>query len=349
MNQPLQQSLTALPILNLSQFDQSSTQADFLQRLAHIAKDIGFFYLTGHGISAEKISEIQRITRQFFSLPQEQKDEIAMIHSPHFRGYSRVNAEVTRLQPDFREQIDIGFELAALEPETGPTWRRLQGPNQWPSNWPEFQRVVTAWQRDLRQVAIKLLKTLLLSLGQQDTALDQLITGSPHELLKLIHYPPIDQMNHQGVGPHKDSNILTLLLQDQIGGLQVLSQGKWIEVPFVEHAFVVNIGEVLELATNGYLIANQHRVISPTNADRYSVAYFLSPNLFAGEIPLLNLADNLKALAQGPETDPLNPLLRNVGENCIKGRLRSHLDVTEKYYPAQFKQLQQSTTISSKS
>lgn len=332
--------LQQLPILDLSLLQQQSTRAGFIQQLQQTAREIGFFYLVGHGISSARIQQMQQLSRQFFALPQAEKDQIAMIHSRHFRGYSRPNAENTRNQPDFREQIDIGPELPALQGDNLPLWANMQGPNQWPAHWPEFQEKVTAWQQDLRQVAIRLLQAFMLALGQQPDVLQHLVEGAANELLKLIHYPVADVAQNQGVGPHKDSNILTLLLQDQVGGLQVWSAGAWLDVPYVEDSFIVNIGEILELATNGYLVANPHRVISPTHQDRYSVAYFISPNLFAGEIPVLNLPPELQALAQGPQSDPLNPLLGNAGENSMKSRLRSHLDVTAKYYPEQLQLLQ---------
>jgi isopenicillin N synthase-like dioxygenase len=336
--------INSLPILNLELFKQESTKAQFLKDLQSIAKEIGFFYLVGHGISKQRIEEIQNISKQFFSLNQNKKDELAMVNSPHFRGYSQPNAENTRNVPDFREQIDIGPELEALAVnEDTPLWALMQGPNQWPTEWPEFQEITTAWINDLRKIAIELLHAFMLALGQKEDALDRLISGSPNELLKLIHYPKIDESYHQGVGAHKDSNILTLLLQDQIGGLQVLSGEHWVNIPYVEDAFIINIGEILELATNGYLVANVHRVHSPTLQDRYSVAYFISPNLFSGEIPILELAPELQKLAKGPTSDPLNTILKNAGQNSIKSRLRSHLDVTQKFYPKQYAEIQNNT------
>ena len=333
-------NLQSLPILNLERFKDHHTRPEFLKELQKIAKDIGFFYLVGHGISSERIHEIQQITREFFELDQVKKDQIAMINSPHFRGYSQPNAENTRNVPDYREQIDIGPELEALPfNDEIPLWGRMQGPNQWPEDWSEFKDVTSAWLRDLRQVAIDLLHAFMLALGQKEDALDQLIIGSENELLKLIHYPKVEKKYHQGVGAHKDSNILTLLLQDEIGGLQVLSGEQWIDIPFVKDAFIINIGEILELATNGYLVANVHRVFSPVQQDRYSVAYFISPNLFSGEVPILDLAPEFKKLAKGPASDSHNPILRNAGQNSIKSRLRSHLDVTEKFYPEQYAEL----------
>ncbi|WP_269913597.1 isopenicillin N synthase family dioxygenase [Acinetobacter sp. HY1485] len=323
--------MSTVPILDLSAFDDLKKQPEFLAHLKHTARHIGFFYLTGHGISAQRFEEIQRVSKAFFAQDQAEKDRILIDHSPHFRGYTRLNTEITRNHPDFREQIDLGPELP-VNTEQYPLWKRLQGPNQWPAV-PQFRSIVEAWQKDLRVIAIKLLHAFLLALDLPKNALDRFVTGTPNESLKIIHYPN-NQQHTQGVGAHKDTDILTLLLQDRVGGLQVKHQNEWIDVPFVENAFVVNIGEILELATNGYLVANVHQVVSPKKqTDRYSIAYFLAPTLDAGEVPILKLAPHLQALAQGPQSDPLNPLLKNVGENGMKSRLRSHLAVTQRFYP----------------
>lgn len=335
--------ISNLPVLDFQLFKNSETRQEFLQKLQHSARNIGFFYLTGHGISQERINEIESISRQFFAQDQALKDAIAMGQSQHFRGYSRVNEETTRQKPDFREQIDIGADLEAVEfDQDTPLWLKLQGPNQWPHDWPEFKVTVTAWQNDLREIAVQLLHAFMLALGLPKNSLDAFVDGSPNELLKLIHYPSSEHNagNNQGVGAHKDSAILTLLLQDKVGGLQVLGPQGWIDAPYVENAFIVNIGEVLELATNGYLVANMHQVISPNaQQDRYSVAYFITPNLYAGEVPILELPTELQKLATGPQSDPLNPLLKNAGENTMKGRLRSHLHVTKKFYPEEFQRI----------
>nr|WP_174505327.1 isopenicillin N synthase family oxygenase [Acinetobacter sp. Marseille-Q1620] len=338
-----QKSGFQLPIIDLAQFRKEKSQQVFLKKLQDTAREIGFFYLAGHGISKTRIAEIEQLSRQFFALEQSKKDALSMHYSPHFRGYTKLNEELTRNQPDFREQIDIGADLQPVEfNESTPLWLRLQGPNLWPENWEAFRQITTAWQKDLRAVAIELLHALMLALEQPQDALDLFVNGIPNELLKLIHYPVVAGKNasRQGVGAHKDSGILTLLLQDRIGGLQVLHQDQWIDIPYVEDAFIINIGEILELATNGYLVANTHRVISPDRGiDRYSIAYFITPNLYAGEIPILALPEHLQKLASGPESDPLNPLLRNAGENTIKSRLRSHLAVTEKFYPDQYAEI----------
>ncbi len=111
-----------------------------------------------------------------------------------------------------------------------------------------------------------------------------------------------------------------------------MEEGQWIDAVPREGTFVVNIGELLELASNGYLRATVHRVETPpAGIDRLSIAFFLGARLDA-VVPLYPLSAALAAEARGPASDPHNPLFRDVGLNYLKGRLRSHPDVAERYY-----------------
>lgn len=336
-------STLSLPVIDLSELGDSTHYSDAHARLARIARDTGFFYLVGHGIAPEKIARLWELTRAFFALPAQDKVPIAIRNTRHFRGYSGVGEEITRLKPDLREQIDFGEELppVPIGPDT-PAWWGLQGPNQWPEALPELKPAVTDWMESLQKVATRLLRAFLVSLGQSPDALDALVAEPRNNRMKVIHYPgQAEGVSNQGVGAHKDGGLLTLLLQDNVGGLQVQTQDGWVDAPPVDGAFVINIGEMLELATNGYLRANVHRVVSPrAGVSRYSIAYFYSPSLHASEIPLLKLPRKLAEQARGPESDPLNPLFRHIGTNALKGRIRSHLDVAERFYPEQFAELQ---------
>ena len=335
-------SLDSLPVIDLSEADDPARRDAFHARLARIARDIGFFYLEGHGIPSERIRRLEDVTREFFRLSPEAKQKIAIANTRHFRGYTGVGGELTRQRPDLREQLDYGEELPPVEPTPDtPLWWGLQGPNQWPAELPEFRDEVLAWMDTTRAVAKKLLSAFLVALEQPADALDSVIGEPCNNRLKIVHYPGQPQgQSDQGVGAHKDGGLLTLLLQDDIGGLQVLGPNGWLDVPPRKDAFVINIGEMLELATNGYLRANQHRVTSPApGVSRYSIPYFFAPSLHAREIPLLNLPEHLTKLARGPESDPMNPLFSDIGVNALKGRVRSHLDVAERFYPEQFAQL----------
>lgn len=324
-----------LPVLDLARYTSSAERDAFLADLRHAARDIGFFYLINHGVDDALQNAVQREARRFFALTESQKEQVAMIHSPHFRGYNRAASEITRGQPDWREQFDIGAERPALLlSDSDPRWRRLQGPNLWPEALPTLKPALLDWQRAMTSMALRLLRAFAEALQLPADAFDALYGSKPNEHIKLIRYPGQHAaQSAQGVGAHKDSGFLSFLLQDEQKGLQVeVAPDRWIDAAPRAGSFVVNIGELLELATNGYLRATVHRVVSPpANRERLSIAFFLGAQLEAN-VPLYTLPPHLAQEARGPESDPLNPLLRDVGWNYLKGRLRSHPDVAERYY-----------------
>lgn len=326
---------TTLPILDLARYFNPAERDAFLDQLRTSARDIGFFYLINHGVNDELQRAVQHEARRFFALSDEQKQQVAMIHSPHFRGYNRAASEITRGKPDWREQFDIGAERPELLlSDSDPRWRRLQGPNLWPAEQPELKTTLLDWQKSMTEMAIVLLRAFAEALRLPANAFDALYGDKPNEHIKLIRYPGQDNpQSNQGVGAHKDSGFLSFLLQDEQKGLQVeVSPDHWIDAVPLPGSFVVNIGELLELATNGYLRATVHRVVSPpAGQDRLSIAFFLGAQLDA-VVPVYALPEALAREAQGPESDPQNPLLRDVGWNYLKGRLRSHPDVAERYY-----------------
>jgi isopenicillin N synthase-like dioxygenase len=326
---------TTLPVLNLARYFNPAERDAFLEQLRTAARDIGFFYLTNHGVNDDLQRAVQQEARRFFALNDEQKQQVAMIHSPHFRGYNRAASELTRGKPDWREQFDIGAERPALQvSESDPRWRRLQGPNLWPEEQPALKTTLLDWQKSMTEMAIVLLRAFAEALNLPADAFDALYGDKPNEHIKLIRYPgQASTQSNQGVGAHKDSGFLSFLLQDEQKGLQVeISPDNWIDATPLPGSFVVNIGELLELATNGYLRATVHRVVSPpADKDRLSIAFFLGAQLDA-VVPVYALPESLAQEASGPESDPQNPLLRDVGWNYLKGRLRSHPDVAERYY-----------------
>jgi isopenicillin N synthase-like dioxygenase len=331
---------SSIPLLDLRRLDADEAQrAAFLAELRAAAHDVGFFYVTGHGVEARLLNDVMRSARRFFSLPADDKLAVEMVNSPHFRGYNRVASERTRGRPDWREQIDIGAERPPL-PRDGnsPAWARLQGPNQWPAALPELRAVIEHWQTAAIQVLIRILRAFALALGQRADAFDPLYGDNPHYLVKLIRYPGAAAMGDTGggdalgVGAHKDSELITLLLQDDCAGLQVETPRGWVNVPPRDGTFVVNIGELLELASDGYLRATMHRVVMPpAGTERLSAAFFLGARLDA-TVPVLTLPPALASHARGPERDPQNPLYREVGLNYLKGRLRSHPDVARRHH-----------------
>jgi isopenicillin N synthase-like dioxygenase len=317
----------SLPILDLSQLDEGpDAAARFRDDLRAATHDVGFFYLTGTGISPELEARLHQAALDFFALPDEDKLAIENVNSPHFRGYTRIGGERTQGKVDWREQIDIGPERDAIE--GGPAFNRLIGPNLWPTAQPELQEIVSEWHATLSDVARRLLRAWAEALGADQSYFDEHF-GEPSTLIKIVRYPGTHEPEpQQGVGAHKDSGVLTLLwVEPGKGGLQVERAGEWVDAPPVPGAFVVNIGELLEYATGGYLKATNHRVVSPKAPnERISIPFFFNPALDK-RLPLIELPADLATEATGVTEDPSNPIHALYGENALKSRLRAHPDV----------------------
>ncbi|MBW0018560.1 MAG: isopenicillin N synthase family oxygenase [Mycobacterium sp.] len=320
--------VTALPMVDLR-----ADRGQLRNSLREAAHEVGFFYLTGHDVPATLIARLLEVARRLFELPQQDKDAVAMVRSPHFRGYTRLGGELTQGEVDWREQIDIGPERPPIGGPGQPDYLWLQGPNQWPPALPELPGLIDEWDAALSRVARTLLRHWAASLGSPPDVFDAAFSDAPATLIKIVRYPR-RAASPQGVGAHKDSGVLTLLLPEPGSrGLQVRRPGGasvgedgWIDVPPVDGAFVVNIGELLEVATGGYLRATEHRVnLHEQPADRISVPYFFNPRLDA-QIPMLALPDELAARA-GMRPDPANPIFAVYGRNAWKSRLRAHPDV----------------------
>lgn len=325
--------LETLPVVDLSLLDQgASARQEFLTTLRKATHEVGFFYLVGHGIPAELLEEIFAEARRFFALPIEDKMEIEMKNSPHFRGYTRVGGEYTRGEIDWREQIDFGTERPVVTDPQAPAYMRLDGPNQWPSALPSLREVCTRWDEHCMRIARRLMRAWAESLGSPADIFDDAIGERPSTLTKLVRYPGRKERG-QGVGAHKDPGMLTLLMvEPSKEGLQVEHQGEWIDAPPVPGAFVVNIGELLEHATDGYLKATMHRVVAPAaQEERLSVPFFFNPALDA-HIPKLELPEDLAAHAPGVTQDPDDLIYGTMGENMLKARLRAHPDVAQKHH-----------------
>ncbi|MBO1750286.1 isopenicillin N synthase family oxygenase [Actinotalea sp. BY-33] len=328
-------SLT-LPVLDLSRADDPATAEDFATSLREATHDYGFFYLVGHGAGRDLTRRVIEVAREFFALPEQDKFAIENTASPHFRGYTRVGGELTQGKVDWREQIDIGPERPVLPTGPGhPPYNVLQGPNLWPSQLPELREVVTAWNTTMGGIADRLLHAWARSLGQAEDVFDPAFGDEPAALTKVVRYPGrTEGGTQQGVGWHSDFGVLTLLLVEPgRRGLQVEYQGEALDAPPVEDALIVNIGEMLEWATDGYLRATRHRVLAPEpGTDRISVPYFHNPSLDA-VFPRLQLPTELAAQAPGIALDPDEDEIRGeYGYNALKSRVRAHPNVVDAHH-----------------
>ncbi len=325
--------LKSLPVLDISLLDQGEeTAQEFRDQLLEATHKVGFFYLTGHGIPNKVIDAIFSEARAFFALPLERKMEVEMLRSPHFRGYTRMGGEYTQGKTDWREQIDFGPEQDVRTGKKLPDYIRLEGPNLWPKNQPNLKTVFLDWQKRCSALGLKLMRSWALALENPENIFDSAFSSNPYPLIKIVKYPGRAERG-QGVGAHKDPGIMTLLMiEPNKGGLQVLYRDKWIDVAPMKNAFIVNIGELMEYATNGYLKATTHRVESPKQGDsRLSIPFFFNPALDS-TVSQLSLSKELAKKARGVTQDPLNKISGTFGENILKARLRAHPDVAARYH-----------------
>ncbi|OZM71635.1 oxidoreductase [Amycolatopsis antarctica] len=318
-------STRSLPVLDLGRFRAGGAErAAFVRELRAAAGGVGFFYLRGHGVPERVTRRIADLAAEFFRLPLEQRLAIENVHSPHFRGYTRDGNEFTGGVRDRREQLDIGPERPAVVPRPGdPSWWGLRGPNQWPDALPELRAAALDWQHEVVRAGRELLGALAVMLGREETYFGTWFDEEAATHMKILHYPAAKDgagsrgAGSQGVGEHKDYGYLTLLQQHEVGGLQVRGpDGEWIDVPPRAGSFVVNIGEMLELAAGGRIVATSHGVVRP-DADRLSVALFMAPRLDAIVEPLDG---------QG------GPGSTRYGEHALAGWLRSHPEVARRWW-----------------
>ena len=250
------------------------------QQVGRLCHETGFFYVVNHGVPAQVSEFYLSSLKKFFALPPDIKQAIDKRDSAQFRGWEQLGSELTNNQIDYREQIDIGVERTAIiEPD--PYYMALVGPNQWPlpAELPGFRETVTDYFLRLSAVARQILRIMSLALGLGENHIEQVFGENPSPYLKLIRYPQTLEGGH-GVGVHKDSGFLTLLLQDDNPGLEAqANDDTWHTVDPVPGSLVVNTGELLQLITHNYFIATPHRVINRGNSVRYSSAFFYSPDL----------------------------------------------------------------------
>jgi isopenicillin N synthase-like dioxygenase len=328
-----------IPVLRLDtarRVDGTFDEA-FLAGLRAALHGIGFLQLIGYGAVPGQVGALTAAAARFFALPLQERIRLDNRLSPHFRGYTRLGHEITAGRADAREQIDFAPEQAPVRRELWDApYRLLEGPNQWPDDTvPELRPLAGQWAELLSAVSRELTRAVAAALALPEAHFDPYFVGEPHWFGKLIHYVgAADGTDLQGVGPHTDWNFLTLLLQDDVGGLQARPVGtdRWIDVPPVDGALVVNIGEMLEVATHGYLVATPHRVLPcAPGRTRDSVGFFWAPRLDAS-LDAVPLPRQYAEQAPGVSKSARNILHSRFGDNALKGWLRSHPEVAATHH-----------------
>ncbi len=280
-------TLTPIPLIDFEPFSQGNVaDREAIARQIHQAyHEIGFMYLKHPGIEPDLIERLFARSKQFFDLPFAAKQAIAWSDEVSNRGYIGVERE--RLDPnkpgDLKEAFNVGKEL---DPASFPAEPQASlGMNQWPAELPEFRATVLEFFDACADAALTVLEAMAIALQAPPD-----FFVAPHRqqshTLRLLHYPPLAKTpkpEQVRAGVHSDYGSITLLFQDDVGGLEVKTrQGEWISAPAIPGTLIVNTGDLMERWTNHEFRSTQHRVRTPTEdqagRSRYSVAFFCHPD-----------------------------------------------------------------------
>jgi isopenicillin N synthase-like dioxygenase len=244
------------------------------------AERIGFFYVRNHGIDEALIRATDAVARRFFALPLERKLEVEP--ADRHRGFLRVGQAKMygRARPDLKESYIWGVDFAADDPDY-LAGNRMIGPNRWPAFLPEMRPALNAYLDAAHVCARALLRALAASLGAPEDYFVRRF-GKPISRGALVYYPPQDAAAAQdqfGVAPHTDYGVITLLHQDDVGGLQVATRdGEWVTAHPIPGTLVINSGDLLGRWTNDRFKSNPHRVVNSSGRERLSIAVFADPD-----------------------------------------------------------------------
>ena len=285
---------------NLPEIDLSSlsTQAT-IAALDHACSEWGFFYLVGHDIDVQQQQEIWATTRAFFTQPTAIKNQIRRNETNSWGFY---DAELTKNRRDWKEILDIG-PTADTGPLAGsyPQWPDLAG----------FRDVAERLSGQMHEIALQLVAAIARAL---DSSEDLLAPFNDHSSYLRINYYPecedpaaadsdvVPDTGHLGVSHHTDAGAVSVLLQDDVAGLQVYNAGMFRTIEPYKDALVINLGDIVQVWSNDRYQAPVHRVLVNTGAGRISIPYFLNPSYDYDYSPLSGVVDD----SRPPRYRPIN-------------------------------------------
>jgi isopenicillin N synthase-like dioxygenase len=255
-------------------------------RIGAACRESGFFYAVGHGVGEDLQRRLCGQSRRFFAQDLETKRRIRMaLGGRAWRGYFGVGDELTSGVPDQKEGLYFGAELAADHPlvQAGTP---LHGANLFPAEPVGLRATILEYIDALTRLGHRLMEGLALGLDLEESYFADRCTADPLTLFRIFNYPVLHDPAQWSVGEHTDYGLLTILLQDDAGGLEVRSRSRWIAAPPVPGSFVCNIGDMLDRMTRGLCRSTPHRVRNLGARDRLSCAFFFDPNFFARVQPI---------------------------------------------------------------
>lgn len=282
-----------IPIIDISSLVAGERSSRVAQQIQQACCDTGFFYIVGHGVDIRLQQRLEHLSQQFFAQDLDTKMQIRMaLGGRAWRGYFPVGGELTSGKPDLKEGIYFGAELDATHPAVQQNLP-MHGANLFPAI-SGFRETVLEYLSVMTDLGHTLMCGIALSLSLEASFFRNRYTTDPLILFRIFNYPPstASQVKAWGVGEHTDYGLLTILKQDDTGGLQVKSRAGWIDAPPISNSFVCNIGDMLERLTVGLYRSTPHRVKNGSGRNRLSFPFFFDPS-FNAELQGINVDEHL--------------------------------------------------------
>jgi isopenicillin N synthase-like dioxygenase len=280
-------AVKVIPIIDFGPYYAGEKGA--LVRLAgeldHACRNIGFFYALNHGVPDTLVKRAFAAARQFFALPLDHK--LALKLNDDNIGYLPVNASVQAAsavhkatKPNLNESFFVSHDRGPDHPDV-IAGTSLRGQNQWPAGMPGLRADMMAYFAALAAMCDRMLPPFAVALGMPADFFGSYFAGEAHANLRFLHYPPQQETedNVFGQGPHTDNSFMTALARTDVPGLAVrLPSGEWFPPPLIANTFLINLGNLMRRWSNDRFLSTPHGVLNDSGADRYSIAYFHSPN-----------------------------------------------------------------------
>lgn len=273
-----------IPVIDLGRL--SANNAEEFAKLQSALENWGFFLAVGHGMEPSFLAETMSVSKEFFKLPLEEKQKVSKIaygDTLSIEGYGNESVVVENQLLDWNDQCFL-----IVEPESKRTY------TLWPTQPPSFRDILSEYTVKCRAVANIVLQNMAKLLNLDEEYFTNKFADTSYTLVGFNYYPPCPKPDHVfGLRPHTDGSAITVNFIDaDVSGLQFEKNGTWYNVPIVPTALVVNIGDVMEILSNGFFKSLMHRVVTNTEKERLSLAMFYSLDMEMDIEPVPDLLDD---------------------------------------------------------
>jgi isopenicillin N synthase-like dioxygenase len=283
----VEEATRAIPVIDFGPaFRGESRGLDtVVAAVRYACERVGFFYMAGHGVAQNVIDAAFEASREFHAMPLE--DKLRLKLNENNIGYLPVNQSMQRAstvhkntRPNYNESFFISHDRSADHPDV-VAGVPLRGRNQWPEGHERMRSAMVRYLKTLEGVGEQMLAVLARSLDMPAGHFAPFFANEAHINLRFLHYPPQDTGDEEqfGQAPHTDNSFITMLAREEVPGLAVrLPSGEWLAPPVIPGTFLVNLGNIMKRWSNDRFLSTPHGVLNESGTDRYSIAFFYSPN-----------------------------------------------------------------------